>query len=568
MYPHKPLAERIVRAKSKPLSIPITKSIPIRGPYRYNWNDECMSNAMYACEKGESVRRAAAMYGVPKSILHDHVSGKILVGAKSGRDPYLTVEEEEELTSFLVQTARIGYPHTRKQVFSLVQQILDDKGIQTTITNGWWERFRQRHPNLTLRSAVSLSYARAMASDNDVLLRYYDMLEECLRSNKIYDMPQRIYNCDETGLPLNPKCLKVVDVVGSKNPSYLTGGDKSQVTVLACASACGQALPPFVVFDRKSLNQKWTEGEVPGTLYGLSSNGWMTSDLFYYWFQCHFLEYIPPARPVLLLLDGHSSHYCPETIKLAAESKVIVFALPPHTTHITQPLDKGCFSPLKVAWREECHNFSTKNPGRVVTQVEFCEIFSKSWHKAVSPPNIIASFKATGIYPFNRSAINSKDDKFSSFHPENLAERTGLAYVPLYSPSRCTRPLSELSSISSTPRSLSPTLSSLSNSEKETAVPARVSLRHATSISNFLVPNIPPNELPTKHTKSAGKILTSMENLQLIEERQKKKQEEAQKKEERKRKREERARLKQEQKIASKNKKKGKLQGNVTIIFV
>ena len=185
MYPHKPLAERIVRAKSKPLSIPITKSIPIRGPYRHNWNDECMSNAMYACEKGESVRRAAAMYGVPKSTLHDHVSGKILVGAKSGRDPYLTVEEEEELTSFLVQTARIGYPHTRKQVFSLVQQILDDKGIQTTITNGWWERFRQRHPNLTLRSAVSLSYARAMASDNDVLLRYYDILEECLRSNKI-----------------------------------------------------------------------------------------------------------------------------------------------------------------------------------------------------------------------------------------------------------------------------------------------------------------------------------------------------------------------------------------------
>ena len=83
----------------------------------------------------------------------------------------LTAEEEEELASFLVQTARIGYPHTRKQVFSLVQQILDDKGIQTTITNGWWERFHHRHPNLTLRSAVSLSYVRVMASDTDVLLR-------------------------------------------------------------------------------------------------------------------------------------------------------------------------------------------------------------------------------------------------------------------------------------------------------------------------------------------------------------------------------------------------------------
>ena len=42
---------------------------------------------MYACEKGESVRRAAAKYSVPKSTSHDCVSGKVLVG---GCDPYLT----------------------------------------------------------------------------------------------------------------------------------------------------------------------------------------------------------------------------------------------------------------------------------------------------------------------------------------------------------------------------------------------------------------------------------------------------------------------------------------------
>ena len=35
--------------------------------------------------------------------------------------------------------------------------------------------------------------------------------------------------------------------------------------VLACTSAAGYVLPPFVCFDRKSLNIKLTEGEVPGT---------------------------------------------------------------------------------------------------------------------------------------------------------------------------------------------------------------------------------------------------------------------------------------------------------------
>ena len=109
------------------------------------------------------------------------------------------------------------------------------------------------------------------------------------------------------------------------------------------------------------------------------------------------MSFFGDVRPVLLLLDRHSSHFCPETIKLAAESKVIVFALPPYTMHITQLLDRGCFSPLQVAWREECHNFSTKNPGRVVTQVEFCAIFSN--HGTKQYPHLI-SLQASKLLEF------------------------------------------------------------------------------------------------------------------------------------------------------------------------
>ena len=567
MYPHKPLAGRVIMAQSKPLGIPSNQGglHVIRGAYGCTWTNESMNNAMFACEKGKSLRRAADMYGVPKSTLHDHISGKVQLGSKPGRDPYLSICEEEEVVSFLVQTARIGYPRTKKQVFALVQQIVDNKGIQTTITNGWWERFCQRHSNIALRSAVPLSYARAMATDGDVLARYYDMLEECLKDNGIFNTPQRIYNCDETGLPLNPKCLKVIAEVGSKNPSYVTGGDKSQLTVLACSNACGQAIPPFVIFDRKSLNTKWTEGEVPGTLYGLSNSGWMTSDLFYYWFQYHFLEYIPPVRPVLLLLDGHASHYCPETIKLAAKKKVLLFTLPLHTTHMTQPLDAGCFAPLKMAWKQECHEYSVKNPGRVVTRAEFCQLFARAWYKAMTPSNIVASFRATGICPFDKSAIRIpevvNDEQFSSFCPESLSQRTGLAYIPLYSPGRgCNSQLSASTPsrsqftspacIPSISKSLHQNPSSLCDSEVGLPNSALLKatkplLRQTTSISNFLVPHIPPSKLPTKNTKSAGKVLTSLENLQLIEQREKRKQEEAQEKEERKRIRDNKARLKQ-----------------------
>jgi len=119
----------------------------------------------------------------------------------------------------------------------------------------------------------------------------------------------------------------------------VTANVKAQLTVLACVNAAGNAMPPMVVFDRKILKDELAVGEVPGTTYGLSDNGWMNGELFDLWFHNHFLCYVPSTRPLLLLLDGHSSHYNPTTVRKAAEEGVILFTLPPHTTHLLQPLD-------------------------------------------------------------------------------------------------------------------------------------------------------------------------------------------------------------------------------------
>ena len=145
MYSHLPLAKRVLRTHLKPLSV-LPPTGP-RGVYR-GWEEVNLVNAMLAVDKGVSLRRAAEMYKIPRSTLHDHVSGKIALGARSGPDPYLSVEEEE-LASFLVQTAEIGYPHTKRQVLALVQPIINKKGIDANVSNGRWERFCQCHPSIT-----------------------------------------------------------------------------------------------------------------------------------------------------------------------------------------------------------------------------------------------------------------------------------------------------------------------------------------------------------------------------------------------------------------------------------
>jgi DDE superfamily endonuclease len=48
----------------------------------------------------------------------------------------------------------------------------------------------------------------------------------------------------------------------------------------------------------------------------------------------------------MLLLDGHKSHYTLEFIKFYIIKKIILLVLPPHTTHLLQPLDVAIFQPL------------------------------------------------------------------------------------------------------------------------------------------------------------------------------------------------------------------------------
>ena len=133
-------------------------------------------------------------------------------------------------------------------------------------------------------------------------------------------------------MPLEHKMPKVIAAKDTKKVWQCTSGTKSQITVLACANASGQTIPPMVVFTGKYFNSVLAKGEVPATLYGMSSSGWMDQELFADWFEHHFLEHAVTSRPLILLLDGHSSHYTLELVKLAAEHHVVIFCLP----HILQ----------------------------------------------------------------------------------------------------------------------------------------------------------------------------------------------------------------------------------------
>lgn len=288
------------------------------------WSKESMAKALDAVASGKmGVNRAAIEFNVPCTSLKDRVAGRVRDGCNMGPRRYLTYEEESELVEFIIKCSKMGYGKTRQDVMKLVESCLakkeDLKRKSNKLSNGWWVRFLQRWPQLSLRKGDSFAVVREEASTYDVFKNYFDLLEGVLTKHGLKNKPSQIYNCDESGMPLQHKVPKVLSVKGAKKVRQVSSGNKTQITILGCASATGQVVPPMVVFTGKHFNSQLSNGEVPGTLYGMSPNGWMDQELFSDWFFKHFLTHAVSERPLLLLLDGHSSHYTLDLVKAAAK---------------------------------------------------------------------------------------------------------------------------------------------------------------------------------------------------------------------------------------------------------
>ena len=220
-------------SKSKVASPTVTN----RPSKRKQWTDQQMLEAIEAVENGCGTNQAAKEHGVPMSTLKDRLSGRVVHGTNPGPRPYLSKREEDELANYLVQTAKVGYGKTRRQVKCIVEKVADEKGtlkVKGKVSDGWWRRFLERHPQLYLCAGDATAHVRMDAVNTENISHYYRILRECLEENDLFTHPEQIYNMDETGMPLDPKPPKIVTQKGQKKVRYRTSGKKSN----HCARVC------------------------------------------------------------------------------------------------------------------------------------------------------------------------------------------------------------------------------------------------------------------------------------------------------------------------------------------
>jgi len=106
-------------------------------------------------------------------------------------------------------------------------------------------------------------------------------------------------------------------------------------------------------------------------------------------------------------MDGATGHLDTEAAELAKTLNIDILLLPSHTTHILQVADVSIFHAFKAAWRAECAKRRLEKRRTCVrgetgiSKTDIIPLAVNAWDRAVTPSNVIAGFRRTGIYPYD-----------------------------------------------------------------------------------------------------------------------------------------------------------------------
>ena len=204
------MPQRKKRSKSAPATVGRQLQ---RGGKRKQWSNISMQAAMKAVsDDGMSINKAAVLHGVPKTTLKDRLSGRVVHGTNPGPAKYLDEEEKHALADHLIVSAKAGYGKTSKQVKAIVGNMAREKNVLRShcVSDGWWRRFMERQPQLSLRKGDPTAHVCMNAVTKDVIEGYYNLLEETLCEHDLTNKPSQIYNMDGSGMPLDHRPPNVV----------------------------------------------------------------------------------------------------------------------------------------------------------------------------------------------------------------------------------------------------------------------------------------------------------------------------------------------------------------------
>jgi hypothetical protein len=83
--------------------------------------------------------------------------------------------------------------------------------------------------------------------------------------------------------------------------------------------------------------------------------------------------------------------------------------MPSHSSHLLQPLNVGCFSPLKTAYGRQAKDLM-RNKITYITKLEFLPCFKGAFDAVIIKANIQGGFQGAGLVLFDPEVVISTLD--------------------------------------------------------------------------------------------------------------------------------------------------------------
>ena len=203
--------------------------------------------------------------------------------------------------------------------------------------------------------------ARKLAMNKDIITKFFDKYHHAVTKYKI--KPNRTYNTNETGMRLDVGrgqwVIVSVDDEYSRFHYYLpTSGSTEHITVIETICGDGTVIAPIVITKGVMIQARWF-ADITCNDYaiGVSESGYSNDHLSFIWLQ-HFNRLTKPENSNeyrMLILDGYDSRFTVQFVRYCELHRIILFQLPPHTSHFLQPLDVTVFQQWKH-WHAEAIN--------------------------------------------------------------------------------------------------------------------------------------------------------------------------------------------------------------------
>jgi hypothetical protein len=114
-----------------------------------------------------------------------------------------------------------------------------------------------------------------------------------------------------------------------------------------------------------------------------------------------------PGETRLLLVDGHDSHKTLQFTTIAEEYDIVLYAFPPHATHLLQPLDVKVF--------QQCKHFHQRAIDESIRSFDF-EYKLRTFlgdlpeirRQSLTIRTILAGWRDAGLWPYNPALVIDK----------------------------------------------------------------------------------------------------------------------------------------------------------------